>query len=148
MKGICSVKYSKYLIFILCIVQCTILTSCSNHTPTQDDFSLSIVNSETVVTANETITFVAVLKNSSSNKYTLQHGIPLIGMYIHAPDEEHEGYVHTSLVETKISENESITKSANFKFTEKGKYILEAFSSFSVNGREYRLTDTIQLIVE
>ena len=88
-------------------------------------------------TCGETIVYKAELKNNTRNNYTLSHGIPLITIYIYTPGQKPEDGVASTLLETKISGSETISKELSTKFTEPGEYMLRSYCSFSIDGEDF-----------
>lgn len=111
-------------------------------------FELVIEDNSKTVSIGSTVTYVAVLTNKTSETYDLEHGIPLITLYV-APKGEYVNVgVGSTLVKTQITCNEKISKQINVDFEEAGIYVVKAFASFSINGTDYKIeADSVEIQV-
>ena len=141
-------KIRTLIILMAVITCCVILTSCNDKQLSQSDFEFFVATPVLETNCGETVTYNAELKNKTENDYVLSHGIPLITIYIYTPGEKPEDGVFSTLLETKISASESISKELKTQFTEPGEYMLRAYCSFSVQGENFHYeVDDYKIIV-
>lgn len=134
----------KLVSFILAVISITfVFTSCEAkpEPPEEKAFSLIMDFSQTTVGLGEKITYRAILTNSEHESYTLTHAADLIHIYV----VKHENYIdpqsHIALSDAVISETSiaphgQVEAFYDFVPTEKGEYILKAYSSFSIEGKD------------
>ncbi len=125
----------------------TFLTACRTNVPANDDFSLSIVNPQTVISVGEQVTFCAELNNLTDRHFRLEHGFPLITLYIYPEGEPPQEGIGATLTSSEMEAHTSIEKMLNTQILEAGNYVLRAFCVFSVNGTDFYLEDSVPLSV-
>ena len=128
-----KIRFAWFIIFPLLFV------SCSNSVIAKDDsrFSFSVVEPKTEIKVGEKVTYTAVLKNNTAEKYTLEHGLSLITLYIRAADDKTEDGIGATLVKTEIEANGTVDKVYNAEPLEAGKYVLRAYCKFMLDGSDY-----------
>lgn len=105
--------------------------------PEENAFSLVMDFAQTTVKVGEKVTYKAILKNAEHESYTLQHTQKLIYIsVVKSEDYSDEKVVSASYAETDIAPHGQIEEFCDFKPTEKGEYILHAFTDFSIEGKE------------
>ena len=115
------------------------LTSCDFRPdpPEENAFSLVMDFAQTTVKAGEKVTYKAILKNEEHESYTLQHTQKLIYIsVVKSEDYDDEKPVLASLTETDIAPHGQVEEFYDFTPTEKGEYILKAYTAFSIEGKE------------
>ncbi len=116
-----------------------VFTSCKYKPEPPDDSAFSLVMdfAQTTVKAGSKVTYKAILKNAAHESYTLQHTQKLIYMsVVKSEDFSDEEVVLDSASETDIAPHGQVEEFCEFKPTEKGEYILYAFTIFSIEGKE------------
>lgn len=125
---------------LLAVISMTfVFTSCEYkpEPPDEDAFSLVMDFAQTTVTAGTKVTYKAILKNAEHESYTLKHTNKLIYIsVVKSEDFDDEKVVLSSAAQTDISPHGQIEEFCEFKPTEKGEYVLYAFTVFSIEGKE------------
>lgn len=135
-------KYSsvKPIAFFLAVISMMfVLTSCEYkpEPPEEDAFSLVMDFAQTTVTVGEKVTYRAILQNAEHESYTLHHTLkPIYISVVKSEDFSDEKIVFASKAESKIAPHGQIEEFCEFQPTEKGEYILHAFTDFSIEGKE------------
>lgn len=134
----------KFVCLILAVISITfVFTSCESkpEPPEEKAFSLVMDFSQTTVKLGEKVTYKAILKNAEHESYTLTHPADIIHIYVVKPenyiDPESQIALSDSVIsETAIAPHGQIEAFYDFKPTEKGEYILKAYSSFTIEGND------------
>lgn len=121
------------------ILMLFILSSCEYkpEPPEKNAFELVMDFSETVVKKGSTVTYRAILRNNAHEAYTLlcPHK-PIYISVVKAEDVSKENPVFASSAESDIAPHGQIEEFYDFTPEEKGTYILKAYSSFTIEGKE------------
>ncbi|MBP3330938.1 MAG: hypothetical protein J6L89_08925 [Clostridia bacterium] len=135
--------YTKTLALLLSVISMIfIFTSCTNKAEPPEDkaFSLVMDFSPTTVQVGKKITFKAILKNSEHESFTLEHPAELIHISVVKAEDYKQADIplltDTVLSESNIAPHGQIEEFYDFKPTEKGEYILKAYTVFSIEGKE------------
>lgn len=105
--------------------------------PDENNFSLVMDYAQTTVRVGQKVTYRAILKNNSENVYTLDHTQKIIYIsVVKASEYKDENIVAASDSQTNIAPHGQIEEFYEFAPTEKGEYILKAFASFSIDGKD------------
>ena len=134
----------KLVSFILAVISITfVFTSCEAKPEPPEDkaFSLIMDFSQTTVKLGEKVTYRAILTNSEHESYTLTHPADLIHIYVVKPEnyidpESHMALSDAVISETSIAPHGQVEAFYDFVPTEKGEYILKAYSSFTIDGKD------------
>ncbi|MEG2814123.1 MAG: hypothetical protein RSA79_05940 [Oscillospiraceae bacterium] len=130
----------KQLLSIVLVFCCfCFLTGCSTNASKKDLFDIVVDNPQTSIKAGEKVTYTAKLVNLTDKKYTLEHGEPLIALYICNVNNKTEEAVGSTLVSSVLEPNGNIEKTINVQLLETGEYTLRAYCTFKTDGQEYRL---------
>ena len=116
-----------------------VFTSCEYRPEPPDDSAFSLVMdfAQTTVKAGSKVTYKAIFKNAEHESYTLKHTQKLIYMSVVRSEYfDDEKVVYASEAETDIAPHGQVEEFYEFKPTEKGEYILYAFTVFSIEGKE------------
>lgn len=116
-----------------------VFTSCdfTPEPPEEDTFSLVMDFAQTSVKVGEKVTYKAILKNSDDESYTLEHTQKLIYIsVVKAEDYTDEKNLLTTQTFSDIASHGQIEEFYDFSPAEKGKYILKAYTVFSIEGKE------------
>ena len=133
----------KFVCLILAVISITfVFTSCESkpEPPEEKAFSLVMDFSQTTVKLGEKVTYRAILTNSEHESYTLNHSADIIHIYVVKAEDYVAVDTHlltdTVLAESSIAPHGQIEAFYDFKPTEKGEYILKAYSSFTIEGND------------
>lgn len=140
-----SGKYFKksLAVFLAIISFMFIFTSCAPKTnpPKESTFSLVMDFAQTTVKVGEKVTYKAILKNSSDKSHNLKYSNELISLNIVEKSDKKSGNsVNASSSDEKesyIAPNGQAEKYIDFIPTEAGEYVLKAYSSFKIYGKDY-----------
>lgn len=117
-------------------------SSCGSKPEPPDEKAFSLIMDFAPVTlgVGDTFTYKAILKNAEHEAYTLAHSADLIHIYVvKAEDYRETDYkllTDSVLSESSISPHGQIEEFCEFTPTEKGEYVLKAYSSFSIEGND------------
>lgn len=134
----------KFVSFILAVISITfVFTSCEAkpEPPEKEVLSLIMDFSQTTVKLGEKVTYKAILKNDTHESYALTHAADLIHIYIVKPENYMDPESHIALSDAIVSESHIAPHSQieafyDFTPTEKGEYILKAYSCFTIEGKD------------
>ena len=137
-------KIKKFIIkpialFLAVILMMFTFSSCGYkpEPPEEEAFELVMDFSKAYVKKDSTVTYRAILKSNSTEAYTLQCPLKPIYISIVKADEfTDEAPVFASASESGIAALGQLEEFQDFTPTEKGKYILKAYSSFAIEGME------------
>lgn len=130
-------------VFLAIISFMFIFTSCTPKTnpPKESTFTLVMDFAQTTVKVGEKVTYKAILKNSSDKSHNLKYSDELISLSIvKKSDKKSSDSVNASSSDVKencISPNGQAEKYIDFVPTEAGEYVLKAYSSFKIYGKDY-----------
>lgn len=141
-----NMKFKDLLLIILAVSCLLCLSACAGQ-PQKNDFSFELINPALNVRCGEKADFAARLVNKTENEYLLQHGFPLITVYVYPDGEAPKVGVGTVLIETTIKPYENIDKSIHVKFDEPGEYILRSFCVFFGGAEFYYETEPVTIHV-
>lgn len=115
-------------------------TACSSTSvnPTEDSFEFAIIDPKTEIKVGEKVNFTARLTNLTDRDFVLDHGIPLIVLYIRPAGDTSEEGIGSALVQTTLEAHQYTEKKINIQAVEAGDYILRAYCSFDIGEQEYR----------
>lgn len=107
--------------------------------PDEKAFSLIMDYAPVTLEVGDKITYKAILKNAEHESYTLEHAADIIHIYVVKPENYMDPEAHMALSDAVVSESEiaphgQIEAFCEFRPTEKGEYILKAYTSFSIEG--------------
>lgn len=105
---------------------------------TENSFEFNIDVPKTEMKVGEEVCFSAKLTNLAERDFILEHGTPLIVLYIRSANDSSEEGVGSTLVQTTLNAQQSIEKKVDFKAEKAGDYLLRAYCSFNIDGKEYR----------
>ena len=139
-----SKKFLKTTSLLLAIILMLFsFSSCGFKPEPPDEKAFSLVMDFSPVTLNvgDKITYKAILKNAEHETYTLEHAADLIHIYVVKPENYMDPEAHMALSDSVISETNvaphgQIEEFYEFEPTEKGEYILKAYTSFSIEGNK------------
>lgn len=141
-------KTKKFIIkpvalFLAIILMMFTFSSCGYkpEPPEENAFELIMDFSETMVKKGSTVTYRAILKNNEHESYTLKYADDLINIYVVKPENYIEPKDHIALSDAVVSEggiaaHGQVENFYDFTPTERGKYILKAYSQFTIEGKE------------
>lgn len=100
------------------------------------------------IAAGESVTYVAELINHTATTYDLAHGIPLIAIYVVPKGKDVTVVAGSTLVTTRLSANEKLSKQICVDYEQSGIYLVKAFASFSIDGTNYKIeADSMEVCV-
>ena len=106
---------------------------------TEESFTFEVINPETEIKAGETVSFTARLTNLTNRNLVLEHGMPLISLYIQPEGKTFEkGIIGSTLVRTTLRAHQYTESEIHVEVAEAGNYVLGTYCCFEVNGKEYR----------
>ena len=134
----------KFVSLILAVISITfVFTSCEAkpEPPEEKAFSLVMDFSQTTVSLGEKVTYRAILKNAEHESYTLTHSADLIHIYVVKSEDYIDPESHMALSDAVVSESQiaphgQVDEFYEFTPTEKGEYILKAYSAFTIEGKD------------
>lgn len=131
------------LLLLAIIIMMFSFSSCGYkpEPPSENAFSLVMDYAPVTLKAGEKITYKAILKNAEHETYTLEHVADLIHIYVVKSENYMDPEAHMALSDSVVSETDIAPHGQSeefyeFKPTEKGEYILKAYTSFSIEGNK------------
>ncbi len=105
--------------------------------PDEKTFSLVMDYAQTTLRKGEKVTYKAILKNNSDKVYTLDHAQKLIYIsVVKAEDFKNDKIVSASASSTDIAAHGQAEEFFEFTPTERGEYILKAYTVFSIDSKD------------
>ena len=109
--------------------------------PEEKAFELVMDYAPVKVSSGATITYKAILKNLEHEAYVLQHNTDLVQIYVVKAEDYTDPEVRMTLSDSVISSSNiaphgQIEAFCKFTPTEKGEYILKAYTAFSIEGSD------------
>lgn len=130
-------------LFLAVIIMAFSFTACKSRPepPEKDAFELVMDFAQTTLAVGETTDFRVFLKNNEHETYALEHADKLIHIYVVKPENYMDPESHMALSDSAISTSNIAPHGQAeefYKFTpdEKGTYVLKAYSSFTIEGKE------------
>ena len=139
-REVYNMRFAKIAILMMLLFVMTFGTACSNSSvyPTKDSFELTVTAPQTEIIVGEEVTFTAKLTNLTDKDFILNHGIPLIVLYVRpAGDTSKEG-IGAALVQTTLKAHQYTEKEINIQAAEAGDYVLRTYCLFDIDGKEFR----------
>lgn len=102
-------------------------------------FQLVIENPQTVISVGEKVTFTARLTNLTNKRYTIEHGYPLITLYMRGVDDNTQEGAEAVSLSSVLEPRGNIEQTAQVQPEEAGEYRLRSSCIFRMDGKDYRL---------
>ncbi len=136
-------SFIKPIALILAVISMMfVLSSCENkpEPPEEKAFSLVMDFTQTYVKKGTTVKYRAFLTNNEHEQYNLKHAGELVNIYVVKAEDYVDGdfsaLTDAVVSETGIGPHNQIEALYKFTPTESGKYILKAYSVFTIEGKE------------
>lgn len=137
-----NILFKSVALFLAVISMMFVLSSCKNkpEPPEEKAFSLVMDFAQTYVKQGTTVKYRAFLTNNEHEQYTLKHAGELVNVYVVKEEDYVDGdfsaVTDAVVSETGIGPHNQIEALYKFTPTEKGVYILKAYSVFTIEGKE------------